>query len=126
MGQERRKFPRYDISPIPSVKAILHEGKVVTRLGTIGMGGCGFWAETKDETLEMGQDVSCSISFDGILPKSILVEGKIQYCKTDTFEEKMQFYYGIEFMGDFQEKLAPIIRHLERLEKLGRVLIAAK
>jgi hypothetical protein len=125
MGSERRKFVRYDIAPIPSVKAVLHDGRVPTKLGTIGMGGCGFWAEKKDDTLQMGQEVKCSISFDGILPKSIEVSGLIQYCNTAEFEGKPHFYYGIAFIGDFSEKLAPIVRHLERLERLGRVLIAA-
>jgi hypothetical protein len=91
MGSERRKFVRYDIAPIPSVKAVLHDGRVPTKLGTIGMGGCGFWAEKKDDTLQMGQEVKCSISFDGILPKSIEVSGLIQYCNTAEFEGKTRY-----------------------------------
>lgn len=121
---ERRKHPRYDILPIPSVTAILHEGKVPTRLGTIGLGGCGFWAEKIDDSLIIGQSVHCSISFEGILPKSIEVTGRLQYCNQHLLDGVPTPYYGVEFHPEHHHLLAPIIRHLERLERLGRVLIA--
>ena len=123
-AHEKRRWPRYDISPIPSVKATVPVAQVPKKLGTFGMGGCGFWSEGLDPALTVGQDIACTISFEGILPKSIDVIGRLQYVKELPYEGKTHHYYGLEFKPGYEDMLSPIIRYLEKLEKLGRILVS--
>ncbi len=123
-NHEKRRWPRYDIAPIPSVKAVLHGSQVPTKLGTIGMGGCGFWADYEDPNLVIGQEVTCSIRFDGVVDKNLEIKGRIQYIRQPQNDVDSKSYYGIEFLAGYEAVLTPIIRYLEKLEKLGRILVS--
>ena len=121
-GRERRRFTRYKVAQLPSLRASIDPNRPHEQIATLSLGGCGFYGSEKSKPLTPGQIVETQLEYDEdpSLPK-IKVRGKVVYTRVLDIMGFPVNFYGVEFIPEDQARVTPLIEVLEVLKTNKKV-----
>lgn len=122
--KDKRRFPRYDVSEYPEIKASTASGPMGERLMTISAGGAGFWAPSEDFNFKLGQKVAVTFQIEGVDRADIELRGEVLYIAPHPFESQIGRLYGIKFEAEAQGMVRERIDQLHLLYEEGRIKMA--
>ena len=115
-----RRWPRYHVSQLPLLQGEFDRTVKDPKLVTLGYGGCGFYHIDPMIPLAPIRKVISSFRWGDEIAVSD-VQGKLIYARELEISGKKIFYYGVEFLDAFRDKVKDIVDKLELCAKEGSV-----
>lgn len=117
----KRKYPRFNIAHYDGLSAQV-EGQNTERVISLGQGGCGFYSLEGPDGFVPPKKVSVTFSFDNHSLEPIQVQGEVIYVRPYNIQNKVVYYFGVEFGQAFQSKLDGLAQELDRWAEEGKVI----
>jgi len=116
----QRKHPRYNVAHFEGLEVQLNL-HCDEKLVSLGQGGCGFYTMKESEALMPPKRIYCRLRFEGLSDEPLEIQGNLLYCRPYEVAGKKVYYYGVEFLQAFQNRLDGMAKKLEELAGDGFV-----
>lgn len=119
----KRAHPRFDVSHCEKLGGSITTGTQELPLATLGKGGCGFYSALPVAELAPPREVICTVYLtnnSGFEETHILM-GNMLYITPSNSVSGAQFYYGVRFYEEDQDKLNTALIKLQELADRGEI-----
>jgi hypothetical protein len=117
--RERRTYPRYDVSTHPDLVGRTNKSPVGEKLMTLSLSGCGFSSLLDDFRFKVGDIVEVELKW--INDEWVKVQGAILYSNPFPYDGQIGRYYGVRFLGEYENIVRPMVDILEAQHIDGKV-----
>lgn len=123
--RDKRRHARYDVRRFSTFSAQVKPNFLKEcELGQFSLGGCGFFASPRISTLMIGHEVECKFRWPDAMDGEILVMGTILYGNNVKTEDGIRLLVGVKFKEGQENILLPILKHLEFLDRQGKIKLS--